>query len=161
MASRVKFEVVDVDRGLKKLIKRVFKRKSPHVVVGVYGPAASAAHKNGKGATVGEVAAAHEFGVPAKKIPKRSFLRDTASINERKINRNLNLITKRVVEGVESERLALSKLGVWFEGVVKKRIADGIPPKLKPATIKRKKSSKPLIDTGQLRNSVNSEVRDK
>lgn len=153
------FKIVDQDRGFKKLLERLSKRKSPHVIVGVYGKAVGQRYK-GVGATVSEVAAVHEFGVPSRNIPKRSFLRDTALINERRIEKNLATVTERIVTGVESERTGLLKFGVWFEGVVKQRIAAGIPPKLSPATIKRKGSSKPLIDTGQLRNSISSELRD-
>jgi hypothetical protein len=43
-------------------------------------------------------------------------------------------------------------------GVIKQRIANGIAPPNSPYTIARKGSSKPLIDTGQLRNSITYQV---
>jgi phage gpG-like protein len=154
---KLKFKIEDRDRGFKALLKRLIKRKSPRVRVGIYGTKGNARYK-GTGATVAEVAAVHEFGAPSKNIPKRSFLRDTATIHEKQIRRNMALTTERVITGVESERTALLKFGEWFVGVVKKRIAAGIPPALKAETIRRKGSSKPLIDTGQLRNSITAEV---
>lgn len=48
------------------------------------------------------------------------------------------------------------------EGVSKdmvQTINDGIEPALKEATIKRKKSSKPLLDTGRLKGAITHEIR--
>lgn len=55
----------------------------------------------------------------------------------------------------EKERI-LRKAGAFMEGEIKKTITSGRPDwkKLNPATIKRKKSSKPLMDTGAMRNAV-------
>lgn len=46
--------------------------------------------------------------------------------------------------------------GSYLEGKIKEKITNTDPewPPLKPETIKRKGSSKPLIDTGKLRNSI-------
>ncbi len=51
---------------------------------------------------------------------------------------------------------ALRLAGAYLEGKIKEKITNTDPdwPPLKPATIKRKGSSKPLIDTGKLRNSI-------
>ncbi|AIY89894.1 phage virion morphogenesis protein [Geoglobus acetivorans] len=50
--------------------------------------------------------------------------------------------------------------GSFLEGKVKEKITQGDPdwPPLKPETIRRKKSSKPLIDTGRLRDSITHKV---
>ena len=52
----------------------------------------------------------------------------------------------------------LSKLGVSYEGEMKKTFLVGQFIPNKPATIKRKGSSRPLIDTGHLRQSITSKV---
>jgi len=59
----------------------------------------------------------------------------------------------------EKERL-LRLVGAFLEGKVKLTIQQGRPewPPLKPETIKRKGSSKPLIDTGKLMNSITHKV---
>jgi len=59
----------------------------------------------------------------------------------------------------EKEQI-LRLAGVFLEGKIKETIQRGRSewPPLKPATIKRKKSSKPLIDTGKLLNSITSKV---
>lgn len=153
MATRMKFKIEDRDKGFKKLLRRLVPR-APSVTVGVYGDG----KKYPDGTSLLEVATIHEFGAPAANIPKRSFLIDTANKNERKISRNLALSAERVASGKATHHQALALFGVWFEGVVKARIAAGISPANKPLTIKRKGSSKPLIDTGQLRNSITHEV---
>ncbi|MEY0908199.1 hypothetical protein AB7180_15570, partial [Providencia rettgeri] len=52
-------------------------------------------------------------------------------------------------------------VGEKLAGEVKRKIQAGINPPLDPKTVKRKKSSKPLIDTGNLLQSITYEVRDK
>lgn len=53
----------------------------------------------------------------------------------------------------------LELLGLRAVGDVQSRIADGIEPAISKATAARKGSTKPLIDTGRLRQSIDSEVR--
>jgi hypothetical protein len=50
-------------------------------------------------------------------------------------------------------------IGMRVVGDIQDRISDGIPPPNSPITIARKGSSKPLIDSGQLRQSISFEVR--
>jgi len=59
----------------------------------------------------------------------------------------------------EKEQI-LRLVGSFLEGKIKEKITHGDPswPSLKPETVKRKGSSKPLIDTGKLRNSITHKV---
>lgn len=59
----------------------------------------------------------------------------------------------------EKERI-LRIAGAFLEGKIKEKITYSDPdwPPLKPETVKRKGSSKPLIDTGKLRNSITHKV---
>jgi len=50
--------------------------------------------------------------------------------------------------------LRLTRAGTFIEGKAVDKITNGIPPALKPATIAKKKSSHPLIDTGELLSQV-------
>ncbi|MDF7681191.1 hypothetical protein PT300_11600 [Enterobacteriaceae bacterium ESL0689] len=52
-------------------------------------------------------------------------------------------------------------MGEKLAGEVKRKIQSGIAPPLDPKTIARKGSSRPLIDTGNLLQSITYEVRDK
>jgi hypothetical protein len=59
-----------------------------------------------------------------------------------------------VARGVETAETAIKKIGEWFTARTKLTIRDGGFVPLKPQTIKRKKSSRPLIDTAQMLNSI-------
>lgn len=53
----------------------------------------------------------------------------------------------------------LERVGLWAQGSIQQRISDGIPPPNAESTIRRKGSSTPLIDTGQLRTSIKYRVK--
>lgn len=61
----------------------------------------------------------------------------------------------------EKERI-LRLAGAFLEWKIKEKITHSDPewPPLKPETIKRKRSSKPLIDTGRLRNSITHKIEE-
>jgi hypothetical protein len=110
------------------------------------------------GTPVALIAAVHEFGSPEKGIPERPFLRTTIQENREKyvqLNRR-NLVA--VLNGKMSVEQALGQLGEVAKGDVQAKIASGGFAPLKAATIKRKGSSKPLIDTGQMRQSIEWEL---
>ncbi len=131
----------------------------PHVKVGVLA-ARGGAQQHESGISLIELAAIHEFGSPAAKIPERSFIRRAF-----RRNRELKSLTVRLARRIINENLtinrALDQLGTWGAAEVKKTIASGphIPPPLKAATKRKKKSSRPLVDTGRLMNSIAHEVK--
>ncbi|AWK42600.1 hypothetical protein LGZ99_21770 [Photorhabdus temperata] len=111
-------------------------------------------------ATKSNFASTHTVPAHTINIPERSFLRST-------FNENKDKYANKLVKGIKSElkndgdpQQALEKLGEMVARDVKRKIQAGIDPPLSQATIKRKKSSKPLIDTGQLVQSITYEVRD-
>jgi hypothetical protein len=63
-----------------------------------------------------------------------------------------------VLDGKSNAILSLKRLGQFGVDGVRQRITDIQSPPLKEKTIKRKKSSKPLIDSGQLRGSINYDI---
>lgn len=110
--------------------------------------------------TLIEIAAIHEFGSPKAGIPERSFIRSTFLV--RRVNALNNMCAKLakavVTQGMKPER-ALGLLGSWAAAEVKSTITEiDIPPPLAQATIDAKGSSKPLVDTGQLKNAITYEV---
>jgi phage gpG-like protein len=66
-------------------------------------------------------------------------------------------LQKNITEGTEQ---GLRRAAAYLEGEIKKTITAGRSEwkPLKPATIRRKGSSKPLIDTGKLRASITHRV---
>lgn len=144
-------KVTDRDRGLKKL-KRNLKKSGKHLVkVGIFGDKADQAHANTQKSNV-EIAGFHEFGTG--KIPQRSFIRATVDAEIGKIKQLQRVLGRKVVQGKITEEQGLGTIGIFLVAAIQKRIQGGISPELKPATIKRKGSSKQLIDTGQLVQSI-------
>ncbi|HEI8864194.1 TPA: hypothetical protein ACWLTD_003268 [Morganella morganii] len=143
--------------GLKALEARIREVGKKKVVVGV--PAATdGARKDGlSNATI---AAAHEFGVPGH-IPERSFLRSTVGENKDKATGLLIRELKADISQGDFSGRAFGIVGEKLSGEVKRKIQAGINPELDPKTVARKGSSKPLIDTGNLLQSITYEVREK
>jgi len=106
------------------------------------------------GTPVALIAAVHEFGHAELNIPERSFLRSTIRVKQSEyINLNrINLV--RCVKGMISAQQVLQLLGEKAKGDVQRTIRNGDFVPLKPATIQRKGSSKPLIDSGNLLQSI-------
>lgn len=110
------------------------------------------------GTPVALVAAVHEFGSTARNIPERSFLRSSVRENIAKYIKINKGNLQRVVNGKIRMRHALELLGQVAAGDVKRTIRNGDFAPLQQATIDRKGSSKPLIDTGMMLQSVTYEV---
>lgn len=106
------------------------------------------------------VGAVHEFGSPENGIPERSWLRSGLRINLpffRSLNkRNL----PSVLKGEMQAETALAQLGAVAVGKVQENITKGDFAPLKAQTIRRKGSSKPLIDSGNMRQSVTYQIVD-
>lgn len=151
MANTVKVR----DRGLRDLKKRLKKSGQSFVKVGIFGEEADATHAGTKRSNV-EIAGFHEFGTGT--IPQRSFLRATVDAEEGKIKKLQRTISRNMLKRRITEKKGLGLIGTFVTGEIQKRIRGGIDPKLKPATIRRKGSSKQLIDTGQLVQSITWEV---
>jgi hypothetical protein len=150
-----------VDKGANALRKRLA-AKIPTTRVGIYGDAAAAEHKESDGATVGEIAASHEFGLGP---PQRAFISGTVVRNKDRIEAGLRKVGDAAFRGTVNPRQAMRQFGLGVEGMVKEYMAEGVPPPLSQAYIKRKLkkypgATKPLIASGQMRASVASELEE-
>ena len=67
-------------------------------------------------------------------------------------------IERLIVENNYDAAKTLGQIGEAIAGQLRQSIIDTNEPPLKPATIARKGSSKPLVDTGVMLNSVSFEV---
>jgi len=153
MASRATFRFTDKDRGLLAMRRRLAEAGRRVVKVGIFGAAASADHD---GLSNVDVASFHEFGT--ENIPQRSFIRATVDQNRQSISKTQGQVARGILKGRISETRGLGLIGAQVQGMIQKAISDRIPPPLKAATIAAKGSSVPLIDTGQLRQSIAWEV---
>jgi len=92
-------------------------------------------------------------------VPERSFLRGTMDAKQNAIVKTAKGLASGVLAGHMDTKKALDVLGIYIQGEIRRRMSSGIAPPLKAATISRKGSAKPLIDTGQLRASIDYEVK--
>lgn len=98
------------------------------------------------------IAAVHEFGLGH--VPQRSFLRGAYDDNKELIDTMVDRIATNSLRKDLSIQNALHQLGQVMEGKVKEKIVNGPFVPNSNETIKRKGSSRPLIDTGHLRQSI-------
>ena len=102
--------------------------------------------------TLLEVAVINEFG--GGNVPQRSFIRATVDENLDRIQALQATLAKRIILAEITAEQAMQQLGAFVKGLIQSRIARGIEPPNAPSTIAAKGSSKPLVDTGQLRSSI-------
>lgn len=117
--------------------------------------------KEPDGESVAKIGIIHEFGAPARGIPPRPFLAPSIVNAKAEISKLTQDNLKGVATGKKTVTVALGVLGSFAAGKVQQHIRNGNFSALNPATIKRKGSSKPLIDTGNMIQSITHEVREK
>lgn len=108
-----------------------------------------------EGFNLAALAAVLEFGSADRRIPARPFLRQTLKENREKYT----ALYREGIENGEDVQALLSKIAQVTKADVQANMVKGNWVKNAPSTIKRKKSSKPLIDTGRLRQSIKGVVR--
>lgn len=110
------------------------------------------------GVDLADIALWNELGTAS--APSRPFLRKSVDENEEKIISFGQLQAKRLTQGATAQEV-LTALGVMQKGLVQEKIVDGDFEPNAPSTIKKKGSDKPLIDTGDMRRSVNFAITEK
>lgn len=116
--------------------------------------------KGSADSTVIEYAAHHEFGAPEANIPKRSFLRDPFNDERGNVIKFMDQLVK--IDTAMDADTIYKRAGEMAKGIVVKTFrsnGNGRWAPLKESTIKIKGSSAPLIDKGQLFQSITYEVR--
>lgn len=112
--------------------------------------------------SVAGIAYLNEYGFqdPEKgiNIPERPFMRMTIAREKANWFKMAADIAKKQYKGAERVEMGLRRMGLRMVQNHKKTIRDGVPPPNAPFTIAKKGSSKPLIDTGQMINSIRAEI---
>lgn len=156
------------------------------VLVGVPGDATK--RKEG-GITNASLAYIHEFGSPGANIPARPFLRPGIQEGMPEIIAKLRGAALKALANLddpEAAQKALVAVGLTAQNAVRRYINRGVPPPLKASTLRGRLAgkgpkkgaraelarraaggapgidlAKPLIHTGQLRNSITFIIRSK
>lgn len=111
-----------------------------------------------EGVSLAMIGAVHEFGVPEKNIPERSFLRSGIKRNREQFIRLNRVNLVKILQGKMAIDTALGLLGEFGKASVQREIRIGEYVPLSEQTVRRKGSSKPLIDTGNMIQSITYSV---
>ena len=107
-----------------------------------------------------ELLAVHEFGTKDGRIPERAPIRSSMAKHQDKYVATHAENLRKVVRGDMPFDKSLDLLGLRAAADVQQNIRDGDFVPLAQSTIDRKGSSKPLIDSGGMRQAITHEVRD-
>ena len=140
--------IKDIDRGYSGFVKGFTALDGYGVTIGIHAE---------EGSELAIIAASQEFGTDS--IPERSFLRATLDEQDGAYREATADAIRSVLDGKRSAKVALERLGLRVVRDVQGKIRSGIDPALAPSTIDKKRSSKPLIDTGRLLRSITYQVR--
>lgn len=136
---------------LLKTLNSIIKNE---VTIGVHGDV---------GSDIFDRATWNEFGTHDKKgkvlIPERSFIRACFDTEKAEINRDMGKIAERIVAGQMKVKTGLDLLGDVTKGRVQEYAIKLSAPPNKASTIKKKGSSNPLVDTGQMIGSIDYKVK--
>ena len=147
--------VIDKDLGWSRILANLIELDDLAVTVGIH--AAEGEEEDESGTTIAEYAAYNEFGT--EHIPERPWMRSNADENEAKYNGLIDGAIDKVLQGA-SPRAALAAVGVEVRNDLIDSIHD--EDKYEPladSTIARKRSSKPLRDTGAMQRAITVSVR--
>jgi hypothetical protein len=144
----------DVDRGYRKVMQALSARSRHVVTVGIHSEEGAAG--KAQGPTIAEVAEINEFGLGVPARPVISVYADQRGTEL------VALMRDRAAAGLKQGVPIAQSLDVVAQvaaGEIQERYAAGVPPPNSPATIARKGSSVPRINTGQERAAIRGRVR--
>lgn len=137
-------------KGIKSLMKRLEKGT---VDVGIL--AGEGKHKDST-FSIAQIGYIHEFG--AATIPERSFIRSTINGQSKDIKKIAREQYKLVLNGKTTTEKGLGILGAFTAGLIQETFTSNDWEPNTDKTQQRKGSTTPLIDTGQLRQSISYKV---
>ena len=128
---------------------------------------AAEAKKSGAKINNAAIGYIHNFGMPSKNIPQRQFLEPGIKNADDAISVRMAKAGQGALDGKEEEVLNnMNAVGVIAASSVKSKITAGPFVPLGESTLAARRrrgrtGTKPLIDTGQLRNSISYVIRAK
>ena len=136
-------------------IRRIGSLRGTVVSAGFTGDPGKATH-GAAGTTVAAVAYANEYGIGA---PERPFMRITNARERRNWINAAAKIVQGQARGAEAQARGVRRLGLLMVSGFKDTIREGVSPPNSPETIAHKGSSKTLVDTGQMINSIRADMQ--
>lgn len=151
--GRTAVKVIEQDRGFNRAVRGLELLKGREIHIGFWdGPVEE------NGTAVVDIAAYNEFGT--RSIPSRPFMQMTSDIYKDETMKQAEAMVGRVIDGNLTVDVLLKTLGEFYSNKMKLTIRQAktwaVPNAA--ATIARKGSTSPLIDTGRMLNSVTYEI---
>lgn len=143
--SKIKVKVDDTK--MKKIFAELKKLENAFTLIGIQEGAPTV-----EGVLVSDYTFWNEYGT--KTIPERPFMRGWFDGNLQRIKKFAETLYGKVADGTMKANTALKVLGQWAQDQIRKSIINLKSPPNAPSTIRIKKSSNPLIDTGTMLNSI-------
>lgn len=146
MAVSISVVERDIGIGIEEIFANCRELSGQGVKVGVM----SGSYPDGT--SVVDVAYWNEYGT--SKMPSRPFIRQTFEV----YGNDIDQVSREYLGGIMSGRYdadgALMRLGKWYKGVMQEVLRDGSYTPNAASTLAQKNGSKPLVDTGQLLQSI-------
>ena len=147
-----------------QLTMRQFKQKIQAIeqlTINVGIPKEVKAEKTEEEMYVADIAFENNFGVFSKNIPARPFGSTVEKKYESKIKEVINNEMNLYFIGKKSLKKAYNRIGLFVKGYMQHNLRFGGWKANRPVTIALKGSAQPLIDTGQMRQSITYVVAEK
>lgn len=142
------------EKNMEDLLRSLKDLSNLRIKIGIFG---SKNIREGQGSNA-EIGAKHEFG---EGVPPRSFLRMPLNDYFPKFLEKSGALTKKTIEETIKEKSFLGfmkKVALIAESTVLGAFESGGFGQWKPSNMEFKKVKQTLVETGQLRNSIVSEV---
>lgn len=151
----------DYRKKYDKKIDQIEQLSKSYVIIGFQEnsttkSASKAGRKKEAGKSMAQIAAENEFGT--KQIPARPFMSTAFDQNKEKINKAILAEYDKIVDGDSTIKKSLQLIGLLMKDFIQLRIRQIRTPPNSRKTIMEKKSSKPLIDFGQMIASVSYKI---
>lgn len=143
-----------VEEALRELARRL--GSDARVLAGV--PKGAGNYEDG--VTLATIAAVNNFGSADGKIPARPTLQPAIEKGAPQYQRLAEVMIPKVLSGEMTMLMLLEQMGQLAEGHIKQEITDMDSPPNAAATIAKKGSDNPLIDTGAFRQSIRYVIDD-
>lgn len=144
---------------LKKLAER-YRRQSHRLAIGWPRGSGAIGQAYPDGTQVALVAAVQQYGSDSNGIPARPFLTEGVKDATRVTSPIIERLAPKIAQGKIRPEQILEHCGQPAVGAVQERLTDGPWTPNAPATVEAKGSSRPLIDEGQMRQSITYVVRE-
>jgi hypothetical protein len=109
--------------------------------------------------TMAQLAAIQVYGTTDGRIPPRDFMNGAIERHGKEIEKMVKKLSAMIVLGKMDSKRALGIIGQFVKDKMVATIDEGGFKPNAPSTVARKGSSKPLVDTGQLRGAIDWVVK--